>query len=106
MNIPEHIIENVVMTLNEALACDREGVSLLMNSRVAVNEALALHPTIQVGESGHAFTLGPLGLINGILGEDPQNPGWGYIGMEVDISDNDRVLRFIRMPPMEPPSGR
>jgi len=95
-------IRDAVRILNEALEADPEAVNRLFNHRVRVNEALTLHPTIQVASLSvkdarpedtsevRVSTLGVLGLINGLFGVDVD--GWGYIVSVND--DNDRILRF------------
>jgi len=64
-------IELAVKRLNEALERDSEAVTALVNFRVACNDALASHPTIQVHRFGEVHKIGLLGLLNGALGGGP-----------------------------------
>ena len=77
-------VKRVVKVLNEALSIDPTAVNELMSTRVGCNASLADHPTIQCGmRKGGKYgphlrpTLGPIGLINGLIGQDPR--GWGFI---------------------------
>ncbi len=76
--------------LNSALDADRRAVSALFAIRVECNEALADHPTVQVGGG----TVGALGLINGLFGTIPTGPraGWGYISAIMDA--DGALIRF------------
>jgi hypothetical protein len=53
----------LVMILNEALACDQAAVSALVEHRVLCNDVLAEHPDIPLDGNGR---VGLLGLLNGV----------------------------------------
>jgi len=77
----------VVDRLNSMLAVDPDAIEALVNHRIDCNETLAGHPTCQVRArkgGGPPYTVGFLGVINGILGIDDR--GWG------PIAANHRVV--------------
>ena len=79
----------MITFLNEFLAIDAQAVTDLINSRVQCSEALADHPTVQVGgETGRpeTFRVGLLGLLNGYCGayDEGENKGYGPITAEFD----------------------
>jgi hypothetical protein len=56
------IAQHIANVLNEALALDPDGLSKLILRKEPINEAIALHPTIQVGIiPDQAYGLSPLG---------------------------------------------
>ena len=93
-------IDWAVGVLNSALVCDAAAIQAIMALEVPVNESLAEHPTIQVGESharpvANEYTLRPLGLINGLFGVDSDS--WGFIAMVVNADGSiDRFERLVR----------
>src|SRR5687767_1323573 len=66
-----------VDALNQAFEADPSAIWTLFNAYTPCNEALADHPTVQViekdvpteveGQTEKRFTVGPLGLINGVI---------------------------------------
>lgn len=75
--------EYAVKILNEALALDPEAIRGLCCRRVPCNEALSLHPTIQVGRLGDEWEVGLLGILNGLFGINGN--GWGHIAAVFDV---------------------
>ena len=71
----EDPIDRAVRVLNEALEADPKAINRLMDAQVPVNDALAAHPSIQVGErpNAHGLRMRPLGLINGLFGTSPRS---------------------------------
>ena len=70
-------IDDAVRVLNEMLALDPFATNALFCASAPVNEALANHPTVQVGTLGGTLpVVRPMGLINGIFGCDGNNVGW------------------------------
>ena len=96
--------DDVIATLNEALALDPVALTLLVMNRVVCGKALANHPTIQVaaGEIAAPFeyAVGLLGVINGLFGVDDQ--GTGPISARVV---DGQVVAFERMPGVEAVHG-
>ena len=90
-------IRKAIQVLNEALQADPEGINVLIQQYVVVNETLADHPSIQVEAVVGAtswFKLRPLGLINGLFGADED--GYGFIAAQT--GDDGQITRFIEMP--------
>lgn len=93
--------QQAVDVLNSALAADPEATAALVANRVACNQAMADHPTIQVrgydetetlsGE-GDGFAIGLLGVINGLFGIDAE--GWGAIAVVVE-EDKRTIAKFF-----------
>ena len=86
---PRTPVERAVDVLNELLELDRVAISNLFKAESAVGEALAEHPTAQVGpsQSGEhdGYVLRPLGLINALYGA--RQDGWGHICSLTSLSD-------------------
>lgn len=65
------ILQSFLDVLNEGLECDANAMHSLIVNRVPCNMKLADHPTIEVSKNGvlagNNFTVGLLGVINGIL---------------------------------------
>lgn len=91
--VDKEIAHRAVEVLNRALEADREAVTALFNTRLRCNEKLADDPTIQVGgwQDGKS-TIGPLGIINGIIGI--QENGWGYIAARYDSEELKSIVAF------------
>jgi hypothetical protein len=89
----ERRVDDAVDALNSMLVADPAAMQNLLGYRVPCNEALANHPTCQVGgELEHRFVR-MLGIINGIFGKDER--GWGYIAANLD---DGKLVRFQRTP--------
>ena len=89
--------QTIVDTLNEALEADREAINSLFSYRVLCNDALADHPTIQVGAYNREtleptpdgpYTISILGIINGLAGVDDKDIG--FIQAHVENGNIDR----------------
>lgn len=74
-------VDDVIEFLNSLLTTDREAMSALFAQRVPCNEAMANHPTVQVGQTLGRYNLSALGILNGLFGtiEDGDLVGWGKI---------------------------
>jgi hypothetical protein len=64
----------------------------LIDARVTCNEALADHPTIQVGQQDGSYQVGLLGILNGLFGIN--DAGWGPITAHIDSTGG--TLEFKR----------
>ena len=84
----QNIIENVVKEsvtiqetvdfLNELLKIDGQAINTLFSIRMACNESLSDHDTVQVGViQPNYFQVGMIGILNGLFGKDEF--GWGHI---------------------------
>ena len=90
----DEIIETALRVLNEALAADPVAINELIQHRVVVTSpALIDHPTVQSGEINGEILTGPLGLINGILGEH------GFIGLWRGGRTDGDIVSFVRVSP-------
>jgi hypothetical protein len=87
-------VKHAINLLNEAFKMDPEAINKLVGSRVKCNKELADHPTIQVLGEGDpmTFTVGLLGILNGIFGKDGN--GTGYIGIELD-EEEWQIEKFV-----------
>ena len=82
----KEVAEHLVARLNEVLNTDPDAVEALLESRVICSQALADHPTVQVRQedsSVEAYTLGFLGLLNGLVGV--KDNAWGYIAANYEL---------------------
>lgn len=68
---------SIVDYLNEVVALDPEALHNLMETRVPCNQALSDHGTTQVSGTVGSPTMGPLGILNGLVGV--RADGWGLI---------------------------
>ena len=84
-------VDDLIAFLNQALETDPAAISTLFRRRVACNLAMADHPTIQVHSD---FTVGPLGLLNGLFGI--REDGYGHLTAMWGDSIS-RILYFERM---------
>ena len=75
-------IDYAIIILNDAVEADHDAVLALVNFRMPVNDVLAAHQTIQVGQDS---SLGVVGLINGLFGI--KDDGCGYITMDCDTEE-------------------
>ena len=82
------VVDSAVQMLNDFLALDPEAMHKLMSLRVPVNQALAEHPMIHVGETVTPVTdecvLRPLSLINSLLIANTGADDWGFIYLDTD----------------------
>jgi hypothetical protein len=78
------LAQRIVAFLNELTAIDPEAMLALVESRVPCNAALVGHPTVQVvsGPLPDTFTVGILGILNGLCGV--HSNGWGGIAGVAD----------------------
>jgi len=83
--IDAHIARRIVELMNEALRLDPEAVNEMCRYRVPINEKLASHPSIQVGDpqKDGFISLGLGGLLNGIAGACDRDH-WGAVSAIVD----------------------
>jgi len=101
MNIKteQDLADYIIAQLNEISQTDPTAMEWLLENRIACNEALADHPTVQVypSENGEPIKVGMLGIINGIvgaIGEGKPMAGFGFIAAVYD--DDDNFVRFRR----------
>lgn len=92
--------EQAVTLLNEIHRLDPTVLQELVTHRVPCNEALANHPTVQVGlvdvQDGK-FEVGILGIINGLFGVDDK--GWGFIAANISNPPESQLTGFDILEP-------
>jgi hypothetical protein len=87
--------DRIVNLLNELIKLDQDAISNLVSARVACNEAMSNHPTVQVWSHGYGeFTIGLMGLLNGLVPTRPD--GYGQIAVDMDTGDGT-VFRARRI---------
>lgn len=88
-------IKEVIGFLNQLVLIDPDAIRMLIETRVACNQTLLDHPTVQVlareEMDGIAGEVGVLGPINGLFGADDE--GWGPIAacFEVICPEHGKV---------------
>lgn len=89
------LAQRFVDFLNELVEIDRPAVASLIANRVPCNRELADHPTVQAGVRSDGFTVGLLGLINGLCGIDQNGQGPVAAIYEYDPEGQiDRLQKF------------
>jgi len=108
-------IDHAIKVLNEILMLDKKAIESLISNRVECNEALADHPTVQVGAIMNktsscgkseymgseitGYNVGLLGIINGLFGVDENK--CGYIAAR--YNDDGNLICFERFKVGEKP---
>jgi hypothetical protein len=91
------LAEKIARFLNEALDSDYNAIATLTGMRIPCNKALADHPTIQVrAEKDGTFTLGLIGLLNGLIGADEQRLGYLAAAYAVSCPNGCNFAEHIR----------
>jgi hypothetical protein len=91
------LADEIIARLNELIKNDdvRSIIQRLINNRLECVTALDEHPTVQaVGIEGGGFSVGLLGILNGIVGYDEKNEG-GYI-IAIFNDDYSKLEGFAR----------
>ena len=94
MPIREQItIDEAVELLNSAVKADPKAMRNLVEQRMRCNIDMAEHATIQVYKppGGDVYTVGLLGILNGLFGIDEK--GWGVIAAVFSGEINDRLRK-------------
>lgn len=84
---PAKLADNVIAFLNTLLEVDRKAITKLFDGhRVSCNDALVNHHSVQVLDEGGKYSVGFLGILNGLVGTitDGEKIGWGHITMVID----------------------
>ena len=92
--------ERLVKLLNEILKTDPIALACLINNRVPANTSLANHPTVQTFMDGNGFTVGLLGILNGLCGVTAD--GLGHI---VAVYSDDPIPVLLQFALNEPSDG-
>jgi len=89
--------ERIARFLNDALDIDRAAIATLCGMRVPCNQKLADHPTIQVrAEEDGTFSLGLIGLLNGLIGTDEKQHGYLAATFEVTCPNSCDFSQQLR----------
>lgn len=86
-------INQAIEVLNSVHQADPTVLPLLIDYRVPCNRAVADDPTVQVGVHDGLWTVGLLGIVNGIVGVDTN--GRGFIAAHYD--DDGVLTHFVRL---------
>jgi len=88
-------VDEAIEYLNSVLEADPLAMRALLCLFIPCNEKLANHPTaICNGHWAEGFTIGLLGLLNGMFGFDDAAQT-GAIACELD-TENRRLVKFVR----------
>lgn len=90
-------IDEVIGFLNHLITVDPGAITRLIEARVACNDAMTNHPTVQCGENEVGF----LGVLNGIFGTYGAEAGSKemYGPFTVHLSGHGEIIRFERTVP-------
>jgi hypothetical protein len=97
MNDPNRdLAQRIVDLLNDMLRLDPKATSELFGVHVECNEALAAHPTIQVGPlKGSAVCyVGILGVLNGLVGVTAET--WGIVAAVIEGDEWEKGTEILR----------
>ena len=89
----EETARTVVDKLNEIHQLDPTVLEALIDYRVPCNQALADHPSVQVGKTENGYEVGLLGILNGLVGV--KSDGWGFIGASYDDGHLDKFVIVV-----------
>jgi hypothetical protein len=87
----EAMAKQAVEVLNELLKLDPDCTKKLLATYFFTNEAVAAHPTIQVMNIEKRPAVGLLGIINGVIGVQPDDQT-GYIAAEYADEEREQPL--------------
>ena len=91
--------ERLVKLLNEILKIDPIALACLITNRVPANMLLTNHPTVQTFMDGNGFTVGLLGILNGLCGVTAD--GFGHITAVYSDEPTPTLLRFALNEPSD-----
>lgn len=78
------LAKKIAAFLNDTLEIDPAAIATLCGMRIPCNQKLADHPTIQVrAEQDGSFSVGLVGLLNGLIGADQKQHGYLAATFEV-----------------------
>ena len=88
-------IEDVCEILNDLLKIDYDACFRLVNHRETCNVKVYNHPTIMVAEIAGEYTVGIIGLLNGMFGI--REDGFGQLCYNMD-NDSEKITEFKPTP--------
>ena len=85
-------LDNAIEFMNELLSLDPVAISFMVGNRVPCSSSLGEHPTVQADFREGLYSVGLLGILNGLFGVDSSS----YGPIEAVYSDSDlyRILSF------------
>jgi len=86
-------IDDVVAYLNKLVALDKPAMAALIANRVPCNQQMADHPTVQVRAMHGGFSVGLIGIINGMFGINVD--GWGPITWIFEEDESSKAMVLI-----------
>lgn len=89
-------VNEVVDRLNEFNKTDSSALKKIFDNRVPCNKDMGDHPTIQCGQRKKRYTVGMLGLLNGLFGIYPDYPKKGYGPITMSVGDSGEIVGFER----------
>ena len=98
MKQDRQLAERIVALMNELRSLDADALQGLIDHRVRCNRELADHPAVPCGtRSDGAFTVGLLGILNGLCGVD--HTGHGCIAARyAGDPKNLALIEFVLLP--------
>jgi hypothetical protein len=90
----KELAQRICDFLNELLELDRPAIAALINNRVPCNQAMADHPTVQIGAEHGGFNVGMLGLLNGLCGVRENLYGLIYAIFDGEQGKFQNLIRF------------
>ena len=87
------LAERLVDFLNELADLDKEAINALIRTRVGCNQKLLNHPTVQVSVIDNNYTVGILGILNGLCGV--YSSGYGPIAAILDYEKTPPLKYFM-----------
>lgn len=93
------LAQTVVDYMNDLSKRDRQAVAALISNRVPCNQDISNHPTCQVVQQCGGFSVGLLGILNGLCGiyNDGPRKGYGPVAAEFDSVGEGRELVGFRV---------
>lgn len=90
------LAQKIINYLNELVALDKPCIAAMVSNRIPCNEKLAEHPSCQVGYRNGGFSVGLLGIINGMCGtyDDGPRKGWGAIAANFNTGESTDLIGF------------
>ena len=91
-------LDDAIDLLNTVLELDCPAMAALIANRVPCNEALAAHPTVQVGKQHGGYWVTALGLLAGLFGiiDEGEYQGFGPITAVFEDEEGAQFKQLVR----------
>ena len=91
----KELATTLIVRLNQIAIHDSEAMGNLIESRVACNEGLADHPSVQVQiNDDKSPVVGMLGILNGLVGKISDGPKKGFGLITAVFDDSNKFVKF------------